>query len=76
LLPTEPEQLSVDTTTPAGRVTRKKNLIGKYSDLLSKKAREEYIQENEVAVESIPLEPEVSIFISMLTLVYSKLEGT
>jgi hypothetical protein len=61
----EPEQVSVETTTPAGRVTRKKNLTGKYSDLLSKRAREEYIRDNDIGVESIPLEPEVFIFISI-----------
>ncbi len=60
----EPEQLSVETTTPwhTGRVTRKKILTEKYSDLLSRKAREEYIQDNDIGeVESIPLEPEVLI---------------
>jgi hypothetical protein len=62
LLSTEPEP--IEATTLAGRVTRKKNLTGKYSDPLSKKAREEYIQENEIGIESIPLEPEVYLLIS------------
>lgn len=46
-------------------MTRKLNLKGKYSELLSKKAREEYVQESsDVGVESASVEPEVLVLIS------------
>lgn len=67
LLPTEPELLPVETSEPVGRVTRKLILTGMYSGLLSKKAREEFVQESnsEVGVElAPPVEPEVLVLIS------------
>ena len=59
-------------------MTRKLNLTGKYLELLSKKAREEFVQESEVEVESAPpVEPEVLVLISSVNLViHSKLERT
>jgi hypothetical protein len=37
-----------ETTTIQPRVTRKKKLTGMYSDLLSKKTREAYFQDNNI----------------------------
>lgn len=58
-------------------MTRKLNLTAKYSELLSKKAREEFVQESEIEVESAPpVEREVLVLISSVNLVHSKLERT
>ena len=74
LHPTTFEQLSVETTTSTDRMTHKLNLSAKYTDLLSRKTREEQIQLNNVEVESVSLDTEVIIFILLLKLVYFKLE--
>ena len=59
LQPQQAEEISVASTSQGGRITRGKDVSFSYTDLLSRKSREEQVRENNREVEPIQLEKEV-----------------